>query len=125
MGDLVLGYADAATAGPAAVGGKGGNLGRLHRYGFPVPAGGVLVADAYVQHMAAPSLRAMAAGMTRVQAEEADTPAVSAALARLLEGIETAGLPAAIPAAARRFLRDTGLADASTASPPWSTSPGC
>lgn len=33
------------------VGGKGQNLGRLHRYGFPVPVGGVLTARAYWDFM--------------------------------------------------------------------------
>ncbi|MEQ8174596.1 MAG: PEP/pyruvate-binding domain-containing protein [Syntrophomonadaceae bacterium] len=35
------------TAGVEAVGGKGWNLARLERYGFTVPVGGVLSADAY------------------------------------------------------------------------------
>lgn len=37
-----LSWKDAFAAGPATVGGKGWNLARLARYGFRVPAGGVL-----------------------------------------------------------------------------------
>ncbi len=56
MGDLVLSYDAAVDAGPSVVGGKGWNPGRLHHYGFPVPPGGVLVAEAYFAFMAAPAL---------------------------------------------------------------------
>jgi rifampicin phosphotransferase len=37
-----LNWEEAYKAGPAVCGGKGYNLARLHRYGFPVPRGGVL-----------------------------------------------------------------------------------
>lgn len=37
----------AFDAGPLTAGGKGWNLGRLHRYGYTVPRGGVLPAHAY------------------------------------------------------------------------------
>ena len=46
-GAFFLGWTGAFQAGAEAAGGKGWNLGRLKRYGFNVPAGGVLVADAY------------------------------------------------------------------------------
>jgi rifampicin phosphotransferase len=47
-GNFVLGWADATTVGAEVVGGKGANLSRLDRYGFPVPTGGVVTADAYL-----------------------------------------------------------------------------
>jgi len=40
-------WPEAFTAGVEAVGGKGWNLARLDRYGFTIPGGGVLSADAY------------------------------------------------------------------------------
>ena len=40
-------WSEAFTAGVEAVGGKGWNLARLERYGFTIPPGGVLSADAY------------------------------------------------------------------------------
>ncbi len=46
-GDFFLSWPDAFQAGVEAAGGKGWNLGRLERYGFDVPAGGVLAAGAY------------------------------------------------------------------------------
>ena len=42
-----LNWEGSATSDPAEVGGKGLNLGRLHRYGFSVPGGGVLTSRAY------------------------------------------------------------------------------
>jgi len=44
---MMLAWAEAVGAGPAVCGGKGYNLGRLARYGFRVPDGGVLTAEAY------------------------------------------------------------------------------
>jgi len=40
-------WPEAFTAGVEAVGGKGWNLARLERYGFTIPVGGVMSADAY------------------------------------------------------------------------------
>ncbi len=40
-------WPEAFTSGVETVGGKGWNLARLDRYGFPIPVGGVLSADAY------------------------------------------------------------------------------
>ncbi|HEY9205535.1 MAG TPA: PEP/pyruvate-binding domain-containing protein [Candidatus Methanoperedens sp.] len=42
-----LGWEGVANSGITEAGGKGENLGRLYRYGFRVPAGGVLAAGAY------------------------------------------------------------------------------
>jgi len=46
-GAFFLSWPEAFHAGVEAAGGKGWNLGRLDRYGFNVPAGGVLTAKAY------------------------------------------------------------------------------
>ncbi len=45
--DCFLNWSDAFAAGVLVVGGKGWNLSRLARYGFKIPAGGVLFAQAY------------------------------------------------------------------------------
>ncbi len=45
----VLRYEQAWIAGPECFGGKGWNLSRLHRFGFPVPRGGVVTSDVYRQ----------------------------------------------------------------------------
>lgn len=52
----VLSWDEAAAAGPVAAGGKGWNLGRLHRYGMPVPGGFVVGAQAYRDFLATLSL---------------------------------------------------------------------
>jgi len=44
---LFLNWEDVYAAGVTVAGGKGWNLARLDRYGFTVPAGGVLAAQAY------------------------------------------------------------------------------
>lgn len=46
-GGSFLSWPEAFQAGVEAVGGKGWNLGRLDRYGFRIPTGGVLLAEAY------------------------------------------------------------------------------
>ncbi|MFZ5642688.1 MAG: PEP/pyruvate-binding domain-containing protein [Bacillota bacterium] len=47
-GEFFFSWPEAFGAGVGAVGGKGWNLGRLDRYGFNIPAGGVLAAGAYL-----------------------------------------------------------------------------
>jgi hypothetical protein len=42
---VILTWKETFRAGPATCGGKGPNLARLHRHGFPVPRGGVLPDD--------------------------------------------------------------------------------
>ncbi|OPX90271.1 MAG: phosphoenolpyruvate synthase [Pelotomaculum sp. PtaB.Bin104] len=44
---LFLNWPEAWNAGGEVAGGKGWNLGRLHRYGFNIPLGGVLSVGAY------------------------------------------------------------------------------
>ncbi len=109
MNDLVLSYDAAAVAGPSVVGGKGWNLGRLHRYGFPVPAGGVLVAEVYCEFMAAPALEALRAGLRGIREEDVGTPSVDAGLAALRALIEATPLPAAVGSQVSRFLSASGL----------------
>ncbi|TEB11511.1 Phosphoenolpyruvate synthase [Pelotomaculum sp. FP] len=46
-GAFFLNWTETFQAGVGAAGGKGWNLGRLERYGFNIPAGGVLAAGAY------------------------------------------------------------------------------
>jgi pyruvate,water dikinase len=44
---VFCGWPEAFKAGAESVGGKGWNLGRLDRYGFKVPVGGVIAVEAY------------------------------------------------------------------------------
>ena len=88
MSDLSLRYPAAVTAGPGVVGGKGWNLARLHRYGCPVPAGGVLAAEAYRRFLARPELTAAIRRLPLESAERADSPELAAALANLRAAIQ-------------------------------------
>ena len=56
MTALILNWRQAYEAGVLTCGGKGYHLAKLHRYGFPVPDGGVVVADVYRQLIHAPAL---------------------------------------------------------------------
>ena len=56
-GAFFFSWPEAFQAGVEVAGGKGWNLGRLERYGFKVPAGGVLSADAYQDFIEENNLR--------------------------------------------------------------------
>lgn len=51
MTPLILNWHQAYEAGLLTCGGKGYHLAKLHRDGFPVPAGGIVVAEVYRQLM--------------------------------------------------------------------------
>jgi len=88
---MMLSWAEAAVAGPLDAGGKGYNLGRLARYGFRVPDGGVLPAAAYRMTIGDPARRAA------------------------LEAGEHAALPEPVRASVRAFLEHHQLIDAALA----------
>src|SRR5438067_7009763 len=110
MQPTVLPYDQAFTAGPCVVGGKGWNLARLHRYGFPVPPGGVLVADAYRRLLRRDDLADGCRRLAGVSAEEVTQEAVTARLADLRRAIEHADLPPGVAEEVDAFLRREGLA---------------
>jgi pyruvate,water dikinase len=123
---LLFDWATAVAAGPARAGGKGWNLGRLHRYGFPVPAGGVVSSEAYQQFMRHPDLQEALHGLDRLTAAEAaalgttatrdaDTTQGTAAqdaaarLERLRAAILATPLPPALAGELHAFLIEAGL----------------
>jgi pyruvate,water dikinase len=108
--EWVLGWQQAAAAGARVCGGKGWNLGRLQRYGFHVPAGGVLVAGAYTRFMAAGVLPSLEAAVADVPATAATDPAVEGRLAILSAAVACTELPADVQASVRCFLNEAGLA---------------
>jgi pyruvate,water dikinase len=85
---VILTWPEAFQAGPLVCGGKGYNLARLDRYGFRVPTGGVLTAEAYRETMSDSGRR---------RAFQASSPAE---------------LPAAVRAAVREFLDRHELSEA-------------
>lgn len=101
----------AAAAGAPVCGGKGWNLGRLHRYGFPVPAGGVLVAEAYTRMMGQATLAELAREVSTIGARDATSPEAVRLLDGLRHGILVAELPVDVEAEIGRFLAGAGLAE--------------
>jgi len=104
----VLDWPQTLAAGPAIAGGKGYNLARLHRYGFRVPRGGVVVADVYrriVAGLPAAPLQIVAGA----SAEQATSPEVVAALDQVRRAFDTPERLAAIESTVAVFLRSAGL----------------
>ena len=101
---LILDWQQAAAAGASLVGGKGWNLGRLQRYGFPVPAGGVIAASVYEQFISAALLADQTAALAQVNAEATLQASVGDELARLQQTIEATPLPAPTVEAIQKFL---------------------
>src|ERR1043166_4237883 len=86
---------EAVAAGPETCGGKGYNLGRLHRYGFRIPRGGVIPAAWYPEILASvpPETMDKVRGIT---AENVTDPSVTSALELIQTSLETAEIPAAL-----------------------------
>jgi pyruvate,water dikinase len=114
---LVLEWEGTAEGGASQAGGKGWALGRLARYGLPVPPGAVLSADAYHAFMASAGLAdeaaALEAGDGEASASDAtEHAATEARLTLLRERIGAAALPPALQAAIEELLSHAALADA-------------
>lgn len=107
--ELLLGYAQAAGAGSVIVGGKGWNLGKLARYGFTVPTGAVLAADAYRAHLQTAVSGASLTALLGIPAADADAPPTVALLDAVRAAIMAAPLPHAVADAVRVFLVSSGL----------------
>ncbi len=104
-----LTWEEAFRAGPRHAGGKGWNLGRLARYGFPVPDGFVLPADAYREFMGSGALKRMSGEFAGTGAAEAQSARAAAGLQMLRASIEAAPLPAGVVDALRQSLVRCGL----------------
>lgn len=100
----VLDWNEAAAAGPAVVGGKGWNLGRLFRYGFRVPHGGVLPAAAYEQFMSNPSLHQLRNELADISADDAMAPENVRKLEKMQAAIHDTPLPDVVVEQVREFL---------------------
>ncbi len=111
MTPLVLGWNQAFAAGPSRCGGKGYNLARLRRYGFNIPEGGVVTAEAYIELMSRPDLDQRINEVAGVGPEEAVIPVVAARLEDLRRAIEDAELPSAVRDELSGFLAEHVLTD--------------
>lgn len=89
----------AFTAGHEVAGGKGWNLARLARYGFTVPAGGVLTAAAHAAFMEHNRIWQLAGrAVAMADADGLDAPSTGALLERLDAEIRRGSFPAEVEA---------------------------
>ena len=104
MTPQVLDWNQAFQAGAVRCGGKGYNLARLARYGFNLPAGGVLTAEAYAELVNRPDLARLAGELVGVGADETLAAPRAEKLLELRTSIGAARLPAAVRAELARFM---------------------
>jgi phosphohistidine swiveling domain-containing protein len=97
-----LNWEESAKSDPAEVGGKGYNLGRLHRYGFPVPAGGVLTSRAYRDFLQCNRLEESINAAYGIGAEAVNDPANE----KILEEIRRKIIASQIPGIIRQELAE-------------------
>jgi phosphohistidine swiveling domain-containing protein len=108
-------WEQAYTAGAAVVGGKGWNLSRLHRYGFAVPAGGVVDACVYRSLVERPEFAVGLEAIREVGGDDVASARVDQLLAGVRERLVGVGLPDAVREGVARFLQDEGLQDEAVA----------
>ena len=77
----VLDFKAAAASGADVVGGKGYNMGRLAYFGFPVPRGGVITAQAYWDFLDYNGLTPEIEALAPLSAEEAASDETAASSA--------------------------------------------
>lgn len=111
MSQGTVSYEAAAVLGPGEVGGKGWNLGRLQRYGFRVPRGGVLRAEVYRQFLGKLDIQSVLDELADVRAEAVTSEKVEAILNHLRTMIETTPFPEEIAEAVQAFLIEDDLAN--------------
>ncbi len=111
MTALILNWRQAYEAGVLTCGGKGYHLAKLQRYGFPVPPGGVVVADVYRQLIHAPALAGSLETIRPWHAEDVMAPAAQEALLHVQQGITAAVLPMQVRTEIEHFLQGSHLGD--------------
>ncbi|MFZ5827566.1 MAG: PEP/pyruvate-binding domain-containing protein [Bacillota bacterium] len=105
----ILPFDKAMAAGPAVVGGKGWNLGRLAHFGFRIPPGCVISVQAYTDFLRLNDLSAQIEALAPLSAEEATTEETEARLARIRERIESGRLPEGLLESLRTVLAEAGV----------------
>ncbi len=104
-----LNWLQAFEAGTAIVGGKGWNLGRLDRYGFKVPLGGVLTAEAYRQFVACNNLQQLLAEISTITINMIGEKETGNKLARIRERFHNSSFPTHILSTLGAGLLDLGI----------------
>ena len=109
---LFLNWDEAFKAGVEAAGGKGWNLGRLQRYGFNVPVGGVLAAGAYQSFMAENNLSDYPVEITQnITIDNIEEKETKQKLHLIREKIEAGHIPGYIEEELIANLKDMGILD--------------
>ena len=91
-----LNWEGSANSDPAEVGGKGLNLGRLHRYGFPVPSGFVLTSRAYRDFLQYNKLEESIHAASGIRAEAVNDPVNENILEEIRRKINEGQIPGTI-----------------------------
>ena len=91
-----LNWEGSSNSDAAEVGGKGLNLGRLHRYGFPVPAGFVLTSRAYHDFLQYNKLEESIHAASGIRAEAVNDPANEKILEEIRRKINEGQIPGTI-----------------------------
>jgi len=91
-----LNWEESANSDPAEVGGKGHNLGRLQRYGFPVPGWGVLTSRAYRDFLQFNKLEESIHVTSGIRAEAVNDPANEKILEEIRRKINEGQIPSII-----------------------------
>ncbi len=107
---IFLNWLEAFAAGAEVVGEKGWNLARLERYGFTIPAGGVLCADAYKAFIKENNLsREIAKFSTRVTVDNITEKEIEEEFLKLRERIKTGLFPGYIQEELIAQLKSIGI----------------
>ncbi|MCZ7383123.1 MAG: PEP-utilizing enzyme [Candidatus Methanoperedens sp.] len=88
-----LNWDEAFNSTAAQVGGKGHNLARLYRYGFQVPAGGVLTSKVYRDFLEFNGLQDSINAIASIKAEDVLDPAIEKLLTEIREKISNGQVP--------------------------------
>src|SRR6187399_1022736 len=105
--ELVLDFADPAASDKHCAGGKGANLARMRRAGFPIPPGFVIGTEAYARHLVDNGLDGTLA--QRCAAIDFARPdSVERVTAEIRQSIIAAPMPEAIRAAVLQAYRAHG-----------------
>jgi phosphohistidine swiveling domain-containing protein len=111
----ILDYQETVVAGPARVGGKAWNLGRLARWGFPVPRGIVVDIVAYDAVASEENVAPLIAKAAEIDARNVADPWAQALLEDIRRAIENAPLSPEISAQLDAALAQAGIEHAPVA----------
>ncbi|MCX9088364.1 MAG: PEP-utilizing enzyme [Candidatus Methanoperedens sp.] len=104
-----LNWEESANSCPAEVGGKGLNLGRLHRYGFSVPGGGVLTSPAYRDFLQFNNLTGSINAACDIRAELVNDPVNEKNLEEIRRNINEGQVPVTVRQELAKQLEGTKL----------------